>query len=181
MVLQLPQHDISGLSRELTLHSHSEATTQWELVVSLRSCQWSKGRAEFPPLLATGRWGSVLHFCQAGVGRTQRVSEHTHPAAHVLNLNRGLPAKRKRRLNRIQSLIIYYPKVSRYNFKNHSSKNQGNYNTSEKRHSMDANKEMNRMLELCDNYIKATIIKGTLAIIHKFCWNKLKINNSAKK
>ena len=61
--------------------------------LSLWSCQWSKGGAELPPHpFATRRCESVLHFCQGGIGRAQREAKHTHPAAHVLNLNRKLPA-----------------------------------------------------------------------------------------
>lgn len=55
----------------------------------------------------------------------------------------------------------------------------------EERHSMAANNEMKQMLELSDSYVKAITIKKkkkkTSAIIYKFSWNKLKVNNSANK
>lgn len=71
--------------------------------------------------------------------RTQRESKHPHPASHMLNLNRGLPAKRQRRWNRIQSLICsgYIKKIISH------SRTRKNDNMNGKSHLMDANNEIN--------------------------------------
>lgn len=58
--------------------------------------------------------------------------------------------------------------------KKHSSYNQENHSMSEKRQSIDANNKMNQMLELSDNYVKASI-----KILQSFT-NFLETNNSAK-
>lgn len=84
--------------------------------LSLGSCHWNKGQTEPLPHPFTRQCNSV-HFCQGGGGRDQRKPKHTHPAAHVLNLNKGLRPKRKIRLNKTQSCTLYYPKCSVHNLK----------------------------------------------------------------
>ena len=59
--------------------------------------------------------------------------------------------------------------------KKHSSYNQENHSMSEKRQSIDANNKMNQMLELSDNYVKASI-----KIFQQSFTNFLETNNSAK-
>lgn len=55
-----------------------------------------------------------------------------------------------------RALLICYQECPLSNFlKNYSSNNQENHNMNEKRQSIDANNEMNQMLELSDNYVKA--------------------------
>lgn len=62
--------------------------------LSLGSHQWSKWRTELQPhSFATRQCESVLHFAKV-VLAGPRENLNTHPTAHVLNLNSGLPTKK---------------------------------------------------------------------------------------
>lgn len=95
-------------SGKLSLCSYSEAMKQCDSVPYLHQdgVNRAKGVAKPPPHLSVVRQRESLpHFFHDGVGRVQLETEYAQQTALMLHLNRQLFA-RKRRLNRIHSLII---------------------------------------------------------------------------
>ena len=103
--------------------------------------------------------GVTAYFCWGRIIGDQREAELIHHSAILLQLNQGATCL-KRKKNRIQSLLIWYPKCSGYNQKvTYHTKNQEDHNMNERRPSTDTKKAMNQMMEWSDKNFKATIIK----------------------
>lgn len=65
-----------------------------------------RGELNFQPTYLKYGSGVTAYFCWGSIIGHQREAEHIHHSALLLQLNQGTDCLKKKRINRIQSLLI---------------------------------------------------------------------------